>query len=77
MKRPMAGTSNHEWERYAEPLSECVIGELRSLLGLDDVEGQIKEIWVCTHCQWTKLRDTYGSSYIRGRVLADDEPPCE
>ena len=77
MKGPMAGTADHEWECYAEPLSHRVIDELRDLLGLDAVEGHINEICVCYHCQWIRLRDTYGTSYMRARVLAADEPPCD
>ena len=69
--------SGHLWEPYAEPLSREVREELQNLLDLDQVGGRVSGVWICADCAWVKVRDTYGTSYMRGSTLASAEPPCE
>ena len=68
--------SGHLWEPHTAPNSQDVREELRNLLDLDRAGGRVS-VWICAHCAWVKVQDTYGTSYKRGGRLAIAEPPCE
>ncbi len=77
MKFCMSGTNGHRWKGHPHPLPDVVVKELSHLLYLDEVGSHINEVWTCAQCKWIKVRDTYGCSYLRGRLHSDDEPPCD